>query len=123
MKLSHRLQVFKIAKQYFKDWYFIPFVALFSKTVIHTNSDHVAGFVMHSFGKLHYIGISNTHRSKGLGKVLIGKILKDVHRLRVLTDNHIAIGFFEKHGFKKVKTVKTLYGEMFLMKKPLPVAD
>jgi ribosomal-protein-alanine N-acetyltransferase len=85
--------------------------------------DGIVGFGIMQYrdetAHLTLFAIRPTHRNRGLGSVLVGwlekpALIAGMERIRVeaRADNQKAVGFYERLGFKPVKTVPGYYSGM-----------
>jgi ribosomal protein S18 acetylase RimI-like enzyme len=56
-------------------------------------------------GRIRHLYVSNIHRKKGIGKLILNKLIESskgsFDKLRLYTENSLAISFYENYGFKK----------------------
>ena len=75
-----------------------------------------------NYGWISLLWLDGAYRGRGLGVQLLGRALmhyarlgRGAVRLHVAEDNHSALRFYEKHGFRRLSGERGAFGELYLM--------
>ncbi len=96
----------------------------------------LAGFILAEYlgavGHLITIDVLETHRRRGVGTALLSRMEQEFTargvreiELETATDNHAAVAFWHKHGYRTVRVLRRYYLDnldAFFMLKPLTTA-
>ncbi len=100
-----------------KDNYDVSKRGELEKVLVYTKGEEVIGFIqfikLYEVAEILYLVVDEKYRKLGIGSAFIEHLSRDLDIkkmiLEVRKSNEVAISFYEKNGFKKIRPIENYY--------------